>query len=315
MRYCKSLLYGGVLVDAQNANYEDYARLLLRCPNPQCGVPVHLVAAKHREEHTRVAPKSKAIVLVKEHDVPAYWSHFDGIESETCELRVRQITQQDIERVRTQARNQRLRVFQRRFWQIVRDSQHFDSEEQIRALILRLIGLANPDPSSDKYYATHRNPRLTRMLDRLQTIFCERFRACSPDFLNKLAGDLMHRAQTLPAEALAVVDEESNGLGDLLQWLSSLEVDLHLAVVAEAIDYLRTKSAQPILEFLFLYGMQAWYHNEVAARKIKTEAEFAQVFTIQPDQTWDVSEITVKAIGNAIAVLTITRWADGLQNV
>lgn len=301
MRYCKSLLYGGMLVDAQSADYSDYARLLLRCP--VCGNAVHLVGTKHRQEYSRLAPKSRQIVIVKPHDVPAYWSHFNGIESESCELRVQQIEEQDIERIATKARNQRLKLFQRRFWQIIQESHTFDPEDQIRELVLRLIRLASPEHA--RVYSVE------AMLARLQEIFRIKFRESDPTILKETATNLLRDAKNSPREMIAAAT--SDDFVALLDWLSILELDLHLAIVHEAIDFLRTKSAVPLLDFLFLYGIQAWHHNEVVVRQIKTEEEFAQAFKVDENQQWEVGAIVTRVLGNAIGVLAITRWADGLQ--
>lgn len=68
MKYAKSLLYG-IIVDAIACDYHDYANWQLRCP--KCGEPVYLIGASKRQEHARLAPKSKQIVIVRSAEITA----------------------------------------------------------------------------------------------------------------------------------------------------------------------------------------------------------------------------------------------------
>lgn len=116
MRYAKSLLYG-IIVDASNSNYRDYVNWQIRCP--KCGEPVYLIGGSKRQEHARLAPKSKQIVLVKSADISPSFAHFKGLADERCENFSNQINQNYINSFYKSNREQRLKIYNSRFLEIV----------------------------------------------------------------------------------------------------------------------------------------------------------------------------------------------------
>lgn len=226
MRYASSLLYGGMLVDAEKANYQDYSKLLLRCPF--CGEPVFLSAASYRAEHARLAPKSKKIVLVRETNVSASFNHYHGL-AENCELRSRTISDRDIQCSFVKGRNQRLKFFQKRFWEILTEGKEDEKFYSIRELMHK----ANPFVPAqilDKAIA-----------DTINDIG-EKFKNADHKYY---ASEILRQAMEHPDEL--IVAETSSDRIEAINWLMKLEMDLHLQIVQEACDYLCTKSARELL--------------------------------------------------------------------
>jgi hypothetical protein len=285
MRYASSLLYGGALVDSQGATYQDYSKLLLRCPF--CGEPVFLSAAKYRTEHARLAPKSKKIVLVKGHDVSASFAHFPGIASEKCEFKALGIKQSDIKKSIARGKNQRLKFFQNRFWKILQ------GERDVKvSTVYQLVKKANLF-LSDGY--------LTEIATELTEDVARRFKTY--EGMKDFASGLLQEAARRPCELIVAKDEKE--MDEATSWLLSLELDLHLQIVGEAIEFLKTKSATRLLhEFIDL----AVAHNI----SIKGESELlnlAKLDKSMPLLKKDYQNLVSTIIASMVAMLAGTQWA------
>lgn len=113
MQFAESIRYGGQLIDAEDCDYESYHRLGLLCP--ECKCPVFL-----RAKHERLIKGQ--IVKVK----PSF-AHFKAIDPKQiaqCENRVSVYSKVDIEKRVVSARNQRLKLLQRWFWEIFINSNN-----------------------------------------------------------------------------------------------------------------------------------------------------------------------------------------------
>lgn len=293
MRYASSLLYGGMLVDCQGATYKDYSRLLLRCPF--CGEPVFLVAGKHRPEHARLAPKSEEIVIVRESTVAPAFAHFPGTASEKCELRSRGIKQRDFTRAIARGQNQRLKFFQKRFWEIVSDGWEGERFYTLPGTIKK----ANPFlPQSEV-------DKVTR--DLVEDI-SKRFK----DNINEVkdwAGDLIAHAIENPSTAISYSNEEEKKIG--VNWLQSLEVDLHVQIVREALDFLCTRSASRLFVDSLNIGL---------SQLIGLSGKQHVLKLLDLTSKHDMTELdrdyrrTVGEIGSGlISVLCGIRWAEAMK--
>lgn len=102
MRLASSLYKGGELVDATEANYECSRELGMICPF--CKEAVFLA-----REHTR-----------KNSNVRASWRHYKvSTQSTFCEERALSVQGKEmLKQLQSEARGQRLRLFNRRFWEI-----------------------------------------------------------------------------------------------------------------------------------------------------------------------------------------------------
>lgn len=301
MRFASSLLYGGMLVDAENADYQDYKRLLLRCPI--CGKEVHLVREKSRPAHKRVTPKSKRIVEVKASTAAACFSHFDGIVDDRCQRKIASFSRKDIERRQTASRGQRLRFFQRRFWECIAFSHQVENKLGVdgnhREWLHRLFGLAQPqDPP-----AFH-----DLKIELMQNEFIARFPKAK-DYLQDLAAQLLRQAHTAPTSVIRFHSScQQQEISSMVEWVTGLELDLHIAVVQEAIDYLCTRSAQPLLKALLMEAIESRYDDQVNVTKAMTEKEFAEMLCR------DLYDTLTHACGTVVSCLCLTRWAEAIQH-
>jgi hypothetical protein len=294
MRYASSLLYGGMLVDAQNANYKDYSRLLLRCPF--CGEPVFLVAGKYRPEHARLNPKTEQIVLVKEANVVPAFAHFPGVASEKCELRSRAIKQKDFSRAIARGRNQRLKFFQKRFWEIVSDGWEGEKFYTIPDTIKK----ANPFlPQSE----------VDKVAKDLIEDISKRFKDNLAE-VKDWAGDLIAHAIENPNTAISYSNEEEKKIG--ISWLQSLEVDLHVQIVREALDFLCKKSASRLFVDALNIGLSQLIglSGEQHVLKLLDLTSKKNMTELDRDYRRTVGEIG----SGLISVLCGIRWAEVMRD-
>lgn len=107
MKYAAAMALAGELVSAEDANHETFKRLVPLCP--ECKSPVYF-----RQAQDRVSTKGKP------YSVPAHWCHFqtDLEQAVECEKRVAKYTLEDKNKIKSKARNQRLKWLQRGFWGI-----------------------------------------------------------------------------------------------------------------------------------------------------------------------------------------------------
>lgn len=109
MQFAASIRYGGQLIKAADADYNSYRHLGLICP--ECKNPVFV-----RAEHTRTATKSGESIKVGQS-----FAHFkakDPAQVLACENRVAAYNRQDLEKKASAAKNQRLKLLHRWFWDI-----------------------------------------------------------------------------------------------------------------------------------------------------------------------------------------------------
>ena len=102
------MFYGGVLIAATDADHDSYKRLGLLCPH--CKDAVFLQAPSQRQGEGKTVA------------IPAHFKHFkakDPALVKECENRVNKYDAKEIRRQAARARNQRLRLLQRRFWEIL----------------------------------------------------------------------------------------------------------------------------------------------------------------------------------------------------
>ncbi|MGG6263193.1 hypothetical protein ACQ4M3_07925 [Leptolyngbya sp. AN03gr2] len=108
MQYARLTKFGGQLIDADHADYEDY-KGILRCP--ECGEPVFL-----RKSHLR-GKQSIANTFVHHKAIP---------EVSKCELRVGSYGSADVEAAAARARGQRLRTLKISLWKYIKTTIAID---------------------------------------------------------------------------------------------------------------------------------------------------------------------------------------------
>ena len=121
MKYAAAMALAGELVSAEDSNHETFKRLVPLCP--ECGSPVYF-----RKEQDRISPKGKPYVI------PAHWCHFQADQEKAveCEKRVAKYTSEERNKIKSKARNQRLKWLQRGFWGIFK--KYYSNTHQISTL-------------------------------------------------------------------------------------------------------------------------------------------------------------------------------------
>jgi hypothetical protein len=107
--FAQSLYLGGEIIEPDECDYDSYAYLGLNCPF--CRTAVFLVKPHSRNLGTKTAL------------IPGHFSHFAGggeCESKSTTAKGKQ----ELERVASLAKNQRLKVYQRRLWLLIKNDRN-----------------------------------------------------------------------------------------------------------------------------------------------------------------------------------------------
>lgn len=291
MKYASSLRYGGMLTDASSASYTDYKYLQLVCPC--CKSPVYLVGEQKREAHSRVSPKSKKIISVSECVVGMHFSHFRGAtetQAQQCELRVSRFNQSDFKRFETRARQQMLKKFQRHFWNAFSLSNAVPDDNEIRSYILGRLRKADPKVTESCVQDKLRNVCET---------FVFNFRQNQSVLKQAISRTLLSSREAFTGKAQSGREAFHRAVRASEPWLEKVEINMHEAIVHEAISFLCAKSSYYLLCKLFLYG--AWVGKNC-------------LFNYQ----WDIREpgefksLIKQVTGITLADLGFTKWAENL---
>jgi hypothetical protein len=239
-----SIRYGGLLVEASECSYESFKQLGLLCPI--CKRPVFLVQESCREAHTRKL-KTGISTAVKESSVPAHFSHFQDVskeEIEQCELKSSKITQVQREVTASKARGQRLKVLQRRLWQMLKTSY-------------RLFYSEGTDELLQNYFfeASYMNEmRSKAYLEKL--ISSCAVSLSHPTNLQVIKTSFAEGCVKWSAIAEAYPKQESPIYEGFRNWPKSiLDLKMHEAICLEVLDFLCTKMQRPILNKLIAYSI------------------------------------------------------------
>jgi hypothetical protein len=225
--------YGGELVEATECEHSDFEYLKPLCPC--CKEPVLL-----RKGGDRVSRLGKSF------SVPAYWCHFpskDPVLAALCEQRVSQFSEEEIQRRATQAKGQRLKLFQRWFWQIVSQLPMSQKEGET------IGGIMEPHwdlYSSNRNYAEYSDNVTELVLQLLKQDLTDRIATVLQQFLD---GDFEYFTR-----------ENNNGVvpPHLQNYLETFraKVDMRLQrqIVAEAIGFLCSSRG---IQFLRAFNFNA----------------------------------------------------------
>jgi hypothetical protein len=128
MKTAKSMYLGGEIVSAEECNYDSYEKLGLQCPF--CNSAVFFSSESSRS------------VRGKEQYISSYFSHFhsDDEKSHDCENRAKTIQgKAQVERIRAESKNQRLKVYNLKLWQIIADYWQIEQKDlnEVRTLLGR----------------------------------------------------------------------------------------------------------------------------------------------------------------------------------
>lgn len=222
MKYAASIKYGGQLIDVLDADHNSYKHLGLLCP--ECKNPVFL-----REGHRRTAPKSKEII-----EVDAAFAHFkaqDPAIALACEKRVARYDRKELEKRATAARNQRLKLLQRWFWDIfwrrLELDQNFENAEN-KEFFQRDLPLKAP------IICAH-DESLVALLESLPPTHSHRdqqCRVCIDGFKSK-----HYKGNPFQSERIV------KGV----EFLSLVDRQMQIMICTEVLDFLFSKSSRHLL--------------------------------------------------------------------
>jgi hypothetical protein len=246
MKTASSIRYGGLLIDAEDCNYESFKHLGLLCPI--CKRSVFLVGASQRETHTR-KNKDGSSTQVKECIVPSHFSHHPDVDRSQvldCELRSQQLSQTQRLAIAAKARNQRQKIMQRHFWKICKTSIKLQDSDDVSATLKMLWSLASM-----------RSPEATK---RLYQLLLESLR---DQFVKP--GQLDHTKNTLEQGLNKWVsdmeDDEltpSKYLPLIKIWKQKLDLKMQEMIVKEALDFVCQKMQKPIFLKILENSLYEW---------------------------------------------------------
>ncbi|ACC81168.1 hypothetical protein A6769_38675 [Nostoc punctiforme NIES-2108] len=290
MKYAKSLLYG-IIVDAVTSDYQDYANWQLRCP--KCGEPVHLIGASERVEHVRLAPKSKQIVLVSSAKISASFAHFKGLADEACENFNSQISKNYIEKFERINREQRLKVYNQRFLEIVGYNKSmkgcfFDNFKKVNKINNKVAKSIEQDAAKDFYSTVS---QLTKLAGGARIL------------LEGIKSDKypLNRFDTSRAK-----DEE---VKQFVRWVQEVDIDRQMILLEEAIAFLKTRAARAIaLQLLELCFSRLIFHRPGTIDLIKISGNSIA------EEDSKYRELIERCVTELVQIFALTDWAGAVGN-
>ena len=211
MKYAAAMRFGGQLVEAIACDYNDYKYLGLLCP--ACKDPIFL-----RAESVRFAGE-------KEIKISPHFSHFpakDATLAKICEQRVAQYTEAEIQKRVSQARGQRLKFFQRWFWDC----------------LMKICYGKMPD---------HLEEDIKNFPDKVTKACLGAVVMLEHELKPEHKGDFMVILRVLFHDIVSQNKEGCHRIRNSINNLGALDVDIHLQIVSEAVDFLVAKRQQALL--------------------------------------------------------------------
>lgn len=275
MKICASIRFGGQLIEATDCDYDSYQKYGTICP--ECKNSVFLVKATART----IGDKSI--------DVAAHFSHFKANKElgQTCELRINNYTQIEIEKAKSIARNQRFKFFQTWFWDCVLSSRVMqDPDRQIRDI----VDLHHDIYRTEAFYS--------QGIDRLYNGV--------KSYLKDKKYQALHIARCLKSIETGEFDlklTEDDKLPEHCQELiaqlqSSLDFKMHELICSEAIDFALTPRNRPLATALIFNS-----YVSISNRAENLEAGFI------------MNAETMKChIDNFVGLICFVPWTERFEN-
>ena len=219
VKYAASIKYGGQLIDVADADHNSYKHLGLLCP--ECKNPVFL-----REGHTRTAPKSKELIKVEA--AFAQFKATDPAQVLACENRVAGYDRKELEKRAVAARNQRLKLLHRWFWDIY--YRCFELER-------RLVGIEKLE--NQRHFAQHAHQVCETEMKQVISAFSNFSRLQRATIVASTVQGLAEDSSFHP---------ESIFVKTKVQFLSSIDRTFHSMICSEVMEFLVAKRQLPIFE-------------------------------------------------------------------
>ena len=229
MKYAASMLYGGQLIDSADCDYESYKNLGLLCGN--CKEPVFLQAVSTRQ------------VRGSNVEIPAHFKHFkakDPALAKVCEARVAQYDASEIQRRAAQARNQRVRLLQRRFWLVF--TTYYENK-----LSFPITNILESDGQQDFIKEMSRALSDVFLVDKL-----DRYKALTLQLLEAGFNET-HVMFTWNSELADIGVSASTEIQYHFRKSLSGKLDRQMQelIASEVLEFLHSRSSRPLAERLF----------------------------------------------------------------
>lgn len=279
MLTCSSLRYAGLLVEAKDCDRDSYVNLGLVCP--YCSAPLFWVAPGHKEASFRRLESGKK-VLVKEHDIPAHFSHFKDVSQkqvEVCESRAKSVKKKDITSSRASLKRQRKKIF----------------DERIKNLFLfnqRLAGFEYINFLGHEDYLNSLSTNLDQ--EQKELLWKKQLRGLAIKFKgskNRLKTLLNKELRVLESNNFKLLDKVKNCTVDAgLDYLSNaIEWKLHKQICQEVFDYLFSSVNYEILAELIWFNLYfamncMFFCSEVVSKEDKQLLEYLEHFSNKPEE-------------------------------
>lgn len=238
MKLAASIRYGGELIRAEEAGYEDYRHMGLICPH--CKDPVYLTTSHIRH----LASGDSA-------NIPAQFRHFgasDPVLVRTCVARVARYDAKEIEKRASVARHQRLKMLQRWFWSI------FTTRAETFSLYLE-------DPA-------------TRETRDVSLYLVEPVRQC---FLEKGEKDIDQALEFLTEPFEDDPEITDPRLKRDLTRLTKLDLRLHSAICKEVLGFLQSRTSTHIFNQAIIAAIGLCYYGKSSRKALEEGGDIVKM--------------------------------------
>ncbi|PHK46895.1 hypothetical protein VF13_07840, partial [Nostoc linckia z16] len=273
------------------------------------------IGASKRKEHKRLTPKSKQIISVKKAEVspstpkskqiisvkkaevsPSF-AHFKGLADEACENFNSQISQTYINKFNVTNREQRLKIYNSRFLEIVGYEKNsmkgcfFNSFKKINTC-------------NNKAAKAVENVTVVDFLGLAVNFNPEIFSEASRMRLQEI------KAEENPLECVDASFAKEEDIKSFLSWLKQLDVDMQVMFVKEAISFLKTRACKAIALQLFEL---AFYRLTLHNKNIFTLIDLSKVFS-KNQENEQYTKFIHLCVNELIEIFTLTNWAGAVNN-
>jgi hypothetical protein len=309
MKTASSIRYGGMLVDADECDYDSFKNLGLLCPI--CKRTVFLVQKSTRSASQRKI-KDGTKIDVRSAEIPAYFAHHPEVDKDTvndCELRSKQITAIQRLHLETKAHNQRRKIMQSHFWKILKTSYELSDPVVDMIPIIIKEQWIRQHPFSERRSIFH--------LQEFINLFIKTARLVSEEERKEEIDRIIENI--LKSQKDRLYEEDLRAKEYLDDWIGTLNARMHSSICEEALGFLLHKRQVKMLETMTYFALDAQIYHEcrIAARRtgedfqilaIRFYPNYVRVLTEGKDNTFLVQTLKgmfVKLIGMIVSV----RWA------
>lgn len=244
MQYASAIYWGGDLIAAPECDYESYRNVGTICP--YCGSAVHLVASS--EKYLKASDRTI--------NARAYFAHFKaGSDGDDCEARsVSKYAAADREQMAIAAKNQRLKLFNNRLWDLLSEDRNINRR-----------GLKN-------FRQGIGGAMIGRTLPAVRKVIADS-KEQNHMYFKKMLGYSVSPSTTVSQTTLDAImavtkqtkEESQKDMAVQSDYFSQCNQRLHVQVCNEVMDVLATKSGGYCLERIIAWGLCGLLDQDVGS--------------------------------------------------